>query len=66
MAVLPRSKPTTFYDLVAQVAIHCAGFTPGEDGCEQGFAERTFTQLEGFGSYGFPEVTPNHLPDSLW
>ncbi|MCJ1901473.1 error-prone DNA polymerase [Paracoccus versutus] len=25
------------------------------NGYEQGFAERTFRQLEGFGSYGFPE-----------
>ncbi len=138
MAMLPRLKPTTFYDLVVQVAIvrpgpiqgdmvhpylrrregkepvhypkpelervlgktlgvplfqeqamqvaiHCAGFTPGEAdqlrrsmstfkltggvshfrdkliggmverGYEQAFAERTFAQLEGFGSYGFPE-----------
>ena len=68
-----------------QVAIHCAGFTPGEadqlrramatfkmtggvspfrdklvngmlaNGYEQEFAEQTFSQLEGFGSYGFPE-----------
>ena len=68
-----------------QVAIHCAGFTPGEadqlrrsmatfkftggvshfrdklidgmiaKGYEREFAERTFSQLEGFGSYGFPE-----------
>jgi len=138
MAMLPRLKPTTFYDLVVQVAIvrpgpiqgdmvhpylrrregkerpdypkeelrrvlgktlgvplfqeqamqvaiHCAGFTPGEAdqlrrsmatfkvtggvsrfrtkliggmverGYEQAFAEQTFAQLEGFGSYGFPE-----------
>ena len=138
MAMLPRLKPTTFYDLVVQVAIvrpgpiqgdmvhpylrrreklepvHypkeelrrvlgktlgvplfqeqamqvaivCAGFTPGEadqlrrsmatfkftggvshfkdklvegmvtNGYERDFAERTFSQLEGFGSYGFPE-----------
>ncbi len=138
MAMLPRLKPTTFYDLVVQVAIvrpgpiqgdmvhpylrrregkepvhypkeelrrvlgktlgvplfqeqamqvaiHCAGFTPGEAdqlrrsmatfkvtggmshfrgkliggmverGYEPAFAERTFAQLEGFGSYGFPE-----------
>ena len=138
MAMLPRLKPTTFYDLVVQVAIvrpgpiqgdmvhpylrrregkepvhypkaelervlgktlgvplfqeqamqvaiHCAGFTPGEadqlrrsmstfkltggvshfrdkliegmvgHGYERCFAERTFSQLEGFGSYGFPE-----------
>jgi len=138
MAMLPRLKPRTFYDLVVQVAIvrpgpiqgdmvhpylrrregkepvhfpkeelrrvlgktlgvplfqeqamqvaiHCAGFTPGEAdqlrrsmatfkitggvskfrdkliggmverGYEQAFAERTFSQLEGFGSYGFPE-----------
>ena len=138
MAMLPRLKPTTFYDLVVQVAIvrpgpiqgdmvhpylrrregkepvhypkpalervlgktlgvplfqeqamqvaiHCAGFTPGEAdqlrrsmatfkvtggvsrfrdkliggmverGYEPAFAERTFSQLEGFGSYGFPE-----------
>jgi len=138
MAMLPRLKPTKFYDLVVQVAIvrpgpiqgdmvhpylrrregkehpdypkdelkrvlgktlgvplfqeqamqvaiHCAGFTPGEAdqlrrsmatfkvtggvsrfrdkliggmverGYEPAFAERTFAQLEGFGSYGFPE-----------
>jgi len=138
MAMLPRLKPTTFYDLVVQVAIvrpgpiqgdmvhpylrrreglepvhypkpelqrvlgktlgvplfqeqamqvaiQCAGFTPGEAdqlrrsmatfkvtggvshfrdklvggmverGYERDFAERTFAQLEGFGSYGFPE-----------
>ena len=138
MAMLPRLKPATFYDLVVQVAIvrpgpiqgdmvhpylrrregrerpeypkeelrrvlgktlgvplfqkqamqvaiHCAGFTPGEAdqlrrsmatfkvtggvsrfrdklidgmtgrGYERAFAERTFAQLEGFGSYGFPE-----------
>jgi len=138
MAMLPRLKPATFYDLVVQVAIvrpgpiqgdmvhpylrrregkeppaypkeelrrvlgktlgvplfqeqamqvaiHCAGFTPGEAdqlrrsmatfketggvshfreklvggmvarGYEREFAERTFSQLEGFGSYGFPE-----------
>ncbi len=138
MAMLPRLKPATFYDLVVQVAIvrpgpiqgdmvhpylrrregkeparypspelervlgktlgvplfqeqamqlaiQCAGFTPGEAdqlrrsmatfkitggvsafrdklvdgmvgrGYERAFAERTFSQLEGFGSYGFPE-----------
>ena len=138
MSMLPRLKPTTFYDLVVQVAIvrpgpiqgdmvhpylrrrnglepvsypkeelrrvlgktlgvplfqeqamqvaiHCAGFTPGEAdqlrrsmatfkitggvshfrdkliegmverGYAREFAERTFSQLEGFGSYGFPE-----------
>jgi error-prone DNA polymerase len=138
MSMLPRIKPRTFYDLVAEVAIvrpgpiqgdmvHpylrrreglepvvypkpeleqvlgktlglplfqeqamrvaivCAGFTPGEadqlrksmatfkftggvsafrdkliagmvaNGYEQEFAEQTFRQLEGFGSYGFPE-----------
>ncbi len=138
MSMLPRLKPTTFYDLVVQVAIvrpgpiqgdmvhpylrrreglekpdypkpelervlgktlgvplfqeqamqvaiQCAGFTPGEAdqlrrsmatfkftggvshfrdkliegmverGYERAFAERTFSQLEGFGSYGFPE-----------
>ncbi len=138
MAMLPRLKPTTFYDLVVQVAIvrpgpiqgdmvhpylrrreglepvhypkpelervlgktlgvplfqeqamqvaiQCAGFTPGEadqlrrsmatfkftggvshfkdkliegmvaKGYQREFAERTFSQLEGFGSYGFPE-----------
>ena len=68
-----------------QVAIQCAGFTPGEadqlrrsmatfkftggvshfkaklidgmvaNGYAPEFAERTFSQLEGFGSYGFPE-----------
>lgn len=138
MAMLPRLKPRTFYDLVIQVAIvrpgpiqgdmvHpylrrregkedvvyptpeleavlgktlgvplfqesamkvamvCAGFTGGEadqlrksmatfkftggvsrfkeklvtgmvrNGYSEEFAERTFSQLEGFGSYGFPE-----------
>ncbi|TBN37715.1 DNA polymerase III subunit alpha [Paracoccus subflavus] len=138
MAMLPRMKPRTYYDLVVQVAIvrpgpiqgdmvhpylrrreglepvdyptpelekvlgktlgvplfqeqamrvaiECAGFTPGEAdmlrksmatfkftggvsafkdklvsgmvtrGYEADFAERTFRQLEGFGSYGFPE-----------
>ncbi len=138
MAMLPRIKPKTFYDLVIevaivrpgpiqgdmvhpylrrregqepvtyptaalrrvlektlgvplfqeqamQVAIVAAGFTPGEadqlrramgtfkfsggvspfrdklikgmvaNGYEPGFAERTFKQLEGFGSYGVPE-----------
>ena len=74
-----------FQEQAMQVAIHCAGFTPGEAdqlrrsmatfkftggvshfrdkliggmverGYEQAFAERTFSQLEGFGSYGFPE-----------
>ncbi|SNR70900.1 error-prone DNA polymerase [Paracoccus sediminis] len=138
MAMLPRLKPRTYYDLVVQVAIvrpgpiqgdmvhpylrrregkepvdyptselekvlgktlgvplfqeqamrvaiECAGFTPGEAdmlrksmatfkftggvsafkdklvsgmvarGYDPDFAERTFRQLEGFGSYGFPE-----------
>jgi error-prone DNA polymerase len=138
MAMLPRIKPRTFYDLVIEVAIvrpgpiqgdmvhpylrrregkeevvypkpelqkvlgktlgvplfqeqamrvaiECAGFTPSEadqlrrsmatfkhtggvskfrdklisgmvaNGYEPEFAERTFKQLEGFGSYGFPE-----------
>jgi error-prone DNA polymerase len=138
MAMLPRIKPETFYDLVIEVAIvrpgpiqgdmvhpylrrregiepvnypkpelkkvlgktlgvplfqeqamrvaiECAGFTPGEadrlrrsmatfkhtggvsqfrdklvagmvaNGYPQDFAEKTFAQLEGFGSYGFPE-----------
>ena len=138
MAMLPRIKPRTFYDLVIEVsivrpgpiqgdivhpylrrrvgkepvdyptpelekvlgktlgvplfqeqamrvAIECAGFTPGEAdqlrramatfkftggvsafrdklvdgmvarGYARDFAERTFSQLEGFGSYGFPE-----------
>jgi error-prone DNA polymerase len=138
MAMLPRMKPRTFYDLVIEVAIvrpgpiqgdmvhpylrrregkeavsyprpefekvlgktlgvplfqeqamrvaiECAGFTPSEadqlrrsmatfkftggvsafreklvsgmvaNGYEAEFAEKTFRQLEGFGSYGFPE-----------
>ncbi len=138
MAMLPRMKPRTFYDLVIEVAIvrpgpiqgdmvhpylrrregkeevvypkpelekvlgktlgvplfqeqamrvaiECAGFTPNEadqlrrsmatfkftggvshfrnklvngmvaNGYAQEFAENTFKQLEGFGSYGFPE-----------
>ena len=74
-----------FQEQAMQVAIQCAGITPGEAdqlrrsmatfkftggvshfrdkliggmvdrGYEQAFAERTFSQLEGFGSYGFPE-----------
>jgi len=74
-----------FQEQAMQVAIHCAGFTPGEadqlrrsmatfkitggvshfrtkmiegmvdNGYDREFAERTFSQLEGFGSYGFPE-----------
>ncbi len=138
MSMLPRMKPTTFYDLVIevaivrpgpiqgdmvhpylrrregiepvhypkpelervlgktlgvplfqeqamQVAIACAAFTPSEAdqlrrsmatfkftggvshfkdkliegmvarGYQRDFAERTFSQIEGFGSYGFPE-----------
>ena len=138
MAMLPRIKPRTFYDLVVQVAIvrpgpiqgdmvhpylrrregkepvtypreelrrvlektlgvplfqeqamrvaiECAGFTPSEAdllrramatfkltggvshfrdklidgmiarGYQRDFAEQTFKQIEGFGSYGFPE-----------
>ncbi|MCE2576698.1 error-prone DNA polymerase [Komagataeibacter sp. FNDCR2] len=74
-----------FQEQAMQVAIHCAGFSPGEAdqlrramgtfkgegtvtyfrdrlingmterGYDLAFAERTFAQLEGFGSYGFPE-----------
>ncbi|UOK73918.1 error-prone DNA polymerase [Ancylobacter polymorphus] len=74
-----------FQEQAMRVAIECAGFTPGEadqlrramatfkhtggvskfgekliggmvtHGYERDFAERTFRQLEGFGSYGFPE-----------
>ena len=74
-----------FQEQAMQVAIHCAGFTPGEadqlrrsmatfkvtggvshfrDKLIEGmvardytraFAERMFRQIEGFGSYGFPE-----------
>lgn len=74
-----------FQEQAMQLAIKCAGFTPGEadqlrramatfkntgtistfgikmingmvaNGFEQDFAERIFRQLEGFGSYGFPE-----------
>ncbi|MBS1026002.1 error-prone DNA polymerase [Gluconobacter cerinus] len=74
-----------FQEQAMQVAIHCAGFTPGEadqlrramatfkmtggvspfrdklvngmlaNGYKQDFTEQTFSQLEGFGSYGFPE-----------
>ena len=74
-----------FQEQAMQVAIVCAGFTPGEAdqlrrsmatfkmtggvggfrdkmiggmvarGYDQAFAERTFSQIEGFGSYGFPE-----------
>ncbi len=74
-----------FQEQAMQVAIHCAGFTPGEAdqlrrgmstfkvaggvshfrdkliggmvgrGYERAFAVRTFSQMEGFGLYGFPE-----------
>jgi error-prone DNA polymerase len=74
-----------FQEQAMRVAIECAGFTPGEAdqlrramatfkmtggvshfrdklvggmvarGYPQAFAEGTFSQLEGFGSYGFPE-----------
>ena len=74
-----------FQEQAMQVAIHCAGFTPGEAdqlrrsmatfkmtggvskfrdkliagmvarNYPQEFAENTFRQIEGFGSYGFPE-----------
>ena len=74
-----------FQEQAMQVAIVCAGFTPGEAdqlrramatfkqtggvshfrdkmingmvarGYEAEFAARTFKQIEGFGSYGFPE-----------
>ena len=74
-----------FQEQAMRVAIECAGFTPGEAdqlrrsmatfkmtggvshfktklvggmvtrGYAQDFAEKTFSQLEGFGSYGFPE-----------
>ena len=74
-----------FQEQAMQVAITCAGFTPGEAdqlrramatfkitggvshfreklitgmvarGYTQEFSERTFKQIEGFGSYGFPE-----------
>ena len=74
-----------FQEQAMQVAIQCAGFTPGEAdqlrramatfkvtggvshfkaklidgmvdrGYPRAFAERTFSQIEGFGSYGFPE-----------
>jgi error-prone DNA polymerase len=74
-----------FQEQAMQVAIVCAGFTPGEadqlrrsmatfkmtggvsgfhdkmidgmvaNGYSREFAERTFKQIEGFGSYGFPE-----------
>ncbi|MBW4024834.1 MAG: error-prone DNA polymerase [Proteobacteria bacterium] len=74
-----------FQEQAMQVAIHCAGFTPGEAdqlrrsmatfkmtggvskfrdkliagmaarGYAPEFAENTFRQIEGFGSYGFPE-----------
>ena len=74
-----------FQEQAMQVAIVCAGFTPGEadqlrrsmatfkmtggvshfrnkmiEGMvarnyTRAFAERTFSQIEGFGSYGFPE-----------
>ena len=74
-----------FQEQAMQVAIQCAGFTPGEAdqlrramatfkltggvshfkqkliggmvdrGYPPEFAEKTFSQIEGFGSYGFPE-----------
>ena len=74
-----------FQEQAMQVAIHCAGFSPGEadqlrramatfkftggvthfrdkmvngmiaKGYKPEFAEKTFAQLQGFGSYGFPE-----------
>jgi error-prone DNA polymerase len=74
-----------FQEQAMRVAIECAGFTPGEAdqlrramatfkftggvsafsdklingmvarGYTEEFARKTFTQLEGFGSYGFPE-----------
>ena len=74
-----------FQEQAMQVAIQCAGFTPGEadqlrrsmatfkltggvhkfqdkliggmvaNGYTREFAEKTFKQIEGFGSYGFPE-----------
>ncbi|GAB0115111.1 error-prone DNA polymerase [Acidisoma sp. C75] len=74
-----------FQEQAMQVAIQCAGFTPGEAdqlrrsmatfkmtggvskfrdqliegmvarGYRREFAENTFRQIEGFGSYGFPE-----------
>ena len=74
-----------FQEQAMQVAIVCAGFTPGEadalrrsmatfkftggvhvfrakmiegmlaNGYTREFAEKTFSQIEGFGSYGFPE-----------
>ncbi len=74
-----------FQEQAMQVAIQCAGFTPGEAdqlrramatfkltggvshfrdklidgmvvrGYPREFAEKTFSQIEGFGSYGFPE-----------
>ena len=74
-----------FQEQAMQVAIHCAGFTPGEAdqlrramatfkltggvshfkdkliggmverGYTAEFANKTFSQIEGFGSYGFPE-----------
>jgi len=149
MAMLPRIKPRTFYDLVIEVAIvrpgpiqgdmvhpylrrregreevvyptpelekvlgktlgvplfqeqamrvaiECAGFTATEadqlrrsmatfkftggvshfrdklvggmvaKGYEQAFAEKTFMQLEGFGSYGFPESHAASAYASSW
>ncbi|MDT7953134.1 MAG: error-prone DNA polymerase [Acetobacteraceae bacterium] len=74
-----------FQEQAMQIAIQCAGFTPGEadqlrrlmatfkitggvhrfydklvggmeaNGYSREFAEKTFKQIEGFGSYGFPE-----------
>jgi error-prone DNA polymerase len=33
-------------------------------GYTQEFAEQTFKQIEGFGSYGFPRAMPPPLPSS--
>ena len=52
-----------FQEQAMNVAIVGAGFTPAEPmingmlerGYSLDFAERTFRQIEGFGSYGFPE-----------
>src|SRR5208283_2909925 len=76
MAMLPRLKPRTFYDLVIEVAIIRPGPIQGDmvhpylrrrEGKEKliagmvernytrEFAEQTVSQIEGFGSYGFPE-----------
>src|SRR5205085_4461 len=65
MSMLPRLRPQEFYDLVIEVAIVRAGtiqyfeekFVKGmvARGYDPAFAENCFSQIRGFGEYGFPE-----------